>query len=72
MFPLDNLNLVRGLSLITYVPRGMGRGVKSLIHFHCVLHAKRGEGVQIAYKIAYVLNGWSLWGNLNEKYWPTI
>ena len=31
---------------------------KSPIHFHCVLHAnKRGEGVQIACKIAYVLNG---------------
>ena len=26
-------------------------------HFYCVLHAKRGEGVQIACKIAYVLNG---------------
>ena len=31
---------------------------KSLIHFHCVLHAKRGggEGVKIACKITYVLN----------------
>ena len=34
--------------------------MKSPIHFHYVLHAKRGEGgegVQIACKIAYVLNG---------------
>ena len=37
---------------------GWGRGgVKSPIHFHCVLHAKRGEGVQKACKIAYVLSG---------------
>ena len=36
---------------------GGGGGVKSHIHFHCVLHAKRGEGVQITCKIAYVLNG---------------
>ena len=43
-----------------YTPRGRGGGqVKSPIHFHCVLHAKKGggEGVQIAGKIAYVLNG---------------
>ena len=36
---------------------GGGGGVKSPIHFHCVLHAKKGEGVQIACKIAYILNG---------------
>ena len=36
---------------------GGGDGVESPIHFYCVLHAKRGEGVQIACKIAYVLNG---------------
>ena len=35
---------VRGLPLITYAPRGGGGGVKSPIHFHCVLHAKRGGG----------------------------
>ena len=34
-----------------------GEGIKSPIHFHCILHAKRGEGVQIACKIAYVLDG---------------
>ena len=47
----------RGRPLITYAPRG--RGVKSPIHFHCVLHAKRGggEGVQKAGKNAYVING---------------
>ena len=36
----------------------MGRGgVKSPIHFHCALHAKKrwGGGVQIACKFAYVL-----------------
>ena len=40
--------------------------VKSPIHFHCVLHMqKRGwEGVQIACKIAYVLNGRPLSLNL--------
>ena len=32
-------------------------GVKPPIHFHCVLHAKRGRGVQKACTIAYVLNG---------------
>ena len=32
-------------------------GVKFLIHFYCVLHATRGEGVQIACKFAYVING---------------
>ena len=31
-------------------------GVKSTIHFHCVLHAKRGGGLQVACKIVYVLN----------------
>ena len=36
--------LVGGLPLITYAARGRGRGVKSPIHFHCVLHAKRGGG----------------------------
>ena len=35
---------------------GVG-GVKPPIHFHCVLHAKGGGGVQKACKIAYVLNG---------------
>ena len=28
-----------------------------LIHFYCVLHAKKGGGVKIACKIAYVING---------------
>ena len=32
-------------------------GLKSPVHFHCILHAKRGEVVQIACKIAYILNG---------------
>ena len=34
-------------------------GFKPPIHFHCVLHAKRGRGggVLKACKIAYVLNG---------------
>ena len=57
---------IRGLPLSTYVPRlgvwGWG-GVKPpiAIHFHCVLHAKKGggggRGIQIACKIVYVLNG---------------
>ena len=32
---------VRGLPLSTYAPRGDGWG-QDPIHFHCVLHAKRG------------------------------
>ena len=32
-----------GLPLITYAPRGRG-GVMSLIHFHCLLHAKKRGG----------------------------
>ena len=39
---------IRGLRLITYGPRGRGGGVKSPIHFYCILHGIRGEGVQIA------------------------
>ena len=47
----------RGFPFSTYTPRGRG-GIKSPIHFHCVLHAKQGGGgVQITCKIAYVLNG---------------
>ena len=34
-----SLEVVRGLPLITYAPRGMGGG-------GCVLHAKRGGGGQ--------------------------
>ena len=45
---------VRGLPLITYAPRGRG-GIR--LPIHCVLHAKRGDGVQIARKTAYVING---------------
>ena len=33
----------RGLPLSTYATRG-GGAFKSSIHFHCVLHAKRGGG----------------------------
>ena len=45
-----------GLPLHTHL--GGGGGVKSPVHFHFLLHAKKGgEGVQIASKIAYVLNG---------------
>ena len=47
--------IYRGLPLITYAPSGVG-GLKPPLHFHCVLHAKRGW-VQITCKIAYVLNG---------------
>ena len=51
-FPLINVpstkgrftQLIRGLPLITYAPRGRGGGVKPPIHFYCVLHAKRGGG----------------------------
>ena len=30
---------------------GGGVRVKSPIHFHCVLHAKRGEGAQMTFTI---------------------
>ena len=49
------MGYARSLPFSTYAPRG--RGVKSPIHFHCVLHAKRGDGVQMAFISAYVLNG---------------
>ena len=39
-----------GLPFSMYALR---EGVKSPINFYCVLHAKRGKGVQIACKIAY-------------------
>ena len=46
-----------------YVLRGRA-GVKSPIHSHCVVHVKKKKkkrgGVQVACKIAYVLNGRSL------------
>ena len=42
---IDSNVPVRGLPLSTYATRGGGGGgVKSPIHFHCVLHAKRGGG----------------------------
>ena len=47
---------ITGLRSITYAPWG-GGGVKAPIHLYCVLHIKRGEGVQIACKIVYVING---------------
>ena len=33
-----------GIPFSTYTPRGRGGGVKRLIHFHCILHAKKGGG----------------------------
>ena len=48
----------RGLPLIMNAPRGRGGGgFKPPIHLYCILHAKRGEGVQIACQIAYIING---------------
>ena len=45
-----------GLPLITYVPKG--RGGSSLRYISIVYYLlKGGEGVQIACKIAYVING---------------
>ena len=54
------------LPFITYAPRGRGGGggVKSPIHFHCILvfTCRKGGGGQIAAEIANVLNerplGW--------------
>ena len=49
----------RGLPFSTYTPGGGGGGgeFKSPLHFYCILHAKMEEGIQIACKIVYVLNG---------------
>ena len=48
--------IVKGPS-INYV-RTWGRGgVKRIIHFYCIFHAKRGEEVQKACKNVYVING---------------
>ena len=36
--------MIWGLPLITYAPRGPGKeGVKSPIHFHCIIHRKGGR-----------------------------
>ena len=41
----SNVFLVNGVSLVeTQRGLGGGGGVKFPIHFHCVLHAKRGRG----------------------------
>ena len=36
--------VIRGFPFSMYAPRGTGEGVKSPIHFHCILHAKRVRG----------------------------
>ena len=46
---------------------GVG-GFKPPIHFHCVLHAKKGGEVQKECKIAYVLNGSPLSKIINTKW----
>ena len=51
------LKYAGGLPLVTYAPRWRGGGSSLPVPFHCALHAKRGEGVQIACKKAYVING---------------
>ena len=40
---VDGMHMVRGLPFSMYASRGSG-GVKSPLHFHCVLHAKMGGG----------------------------
>ena len=50
----------RGLPLITYAPRGRGGGQASytfLLRITCKKKKKGGGAVQIACKIAYVING---------------
>ena len=45
-----------------------GGGFKSPIHFHCVLHAKRGGGgVQIACKIVHVIKWKTPKINVNDR-----
>ena len=49
----------KGVFHLVHTHLGGGGGVKSPIHFHCVLHEEKrkgGGGVQIASKITYVLN----------------
>ena len=58
----------RGLPLITYAPRG--RGVGSSLLVLCVsiaYYMQKGGGVQIACKIAYVINGRPLRGDKLQK-----
>ena len=48
---------LRGLPLTTYAPRGRGGGSSLLYISIAYCMQKGGEGVQIACKIAYVING---------------
>ena len=49
---------IRGLPLSTYATGGEGGGVSSLLYISIAYYMQKGgEGVQIACKIAYVLNG---------------
>ena len=53
----DTMVTLRGLPLITYALRGGGGG-SSLPYISIAYYMQKGgEGVQIACKIAYVLNG---------------
>ena len=52
----------RGLPLSTYAPRGRGGGSTLLYISIAYNMQKGGEGVQIACKVAYVLNGRPLTG----------
>ena len=49
----------RGLPFSTYAPRGEGGGGSTLLYISIAYYMQKGggEGVQIAGKIAYLLNG---------------
>ena len=52
-----SIGCLRGVPLITYPPRG-GRGGQSLLYISIVYYMRKGgEGVHIACKNAYVING---------------
>ena len=48
---------LRGLPLIKYAPREGGGGGSSLLYISIVYYMQKGGGVQIACKMAYVIDG---------------
>ena len=60
---------IRGLPLITYAPRGGGGGGgQSLLYISIAYYMQKGgEGVQIACKNSYVINGRPLRGEARDK-----
>ena len=65
---LIKCDAIGGLPLITYAPRG--EGGSSLLYISIAYHMQKGGGwLQIACKIAYVLNGRPLTVKEKKKCW---